>query len=490
MATADFLPFATAPNANVTSQQDWIADPVVPEGFTSGILPSSKANKAIRQSSFVTAGVAEMILQTLNQDVLDDGNLGKFTSQLSSAITTLGSASPNAVQKTGDTMTGPLILNADPVVPLGAATKQYTDLRLGGLAPLASPVFTGIPTAPTAPALTSTGQLATTAFATTGITTAMNSAYALASHNTGRNFVLNPMMTVQQRGLGPWTGGYTADRWIIGTTFDTENYSIITLTNADRAAIGDEDARWALQNTFVGSSANNTSVSYLHTKIENLFRFTNKTMTLSFWARCTSGTLNIGMNFLQNYGTGGSPTTNAWVLPNGSSVTISTTWGRYTITVNMPSIAGATLGTNLDHNLWVALFMSANTGIGPISGIGVQSGTVQFWGVQLELGSSVTPLEKRPYQQELASCQRYYQIMSLNWGGYCLAGAAQPWGTSMPFPVQMRASPTMTIISPSYIQCSSLVVAPLAGSYYMGITATATGMIGGGASVTASAEFP
>jgi hypothetical protein len=31
------------------------------------------------------------------------------------------------VQKTGDTMTGPLILNADPTAVLGAATKQYSD---------------------------------------------------------------------------------------------------------------------------------------------------------------------------------------------------------------------------------------------------------------------------------------------------------------------------------------------------------------------------
>jgi hypothetical protein len=36
-------------------------------------------------------------------------------------------ASSNFVSKTGDTMTGPLILNADPTNVLGAATKQYVD---------------------------------------------------------------------------------------------------------------------------------------------------------------------------------------------------------------------------------------------------------------------------------------------------------------------------------------------------------------------------
>jgi hypothetical protein len=38
----------------------------------------------------------------------------------------------NAMNKTGDTMTGALILNADPVLPLGAATKNYVDTQISG----------------------------------------------------------------------------------------------------------------------------------------------------------------------------------------------------------------------------------------------------------------------------------------------------------------------------------------------------------------------
>lgn len=44
----------------------------------------------------------------------------------------------SAVNKAGDTMTGYLILNADPVNNLGAATKQYVDNIASGLASLAS----------------------------------------------------------------------------------------------------------------------------------------------------------------------------------------------------------------------------------------------------------------------------------------------------------------------------------------------------------------
>ncbi len=41
-------------------------------------------------------------------------------------------ASTPYVMKTGDTMTGPLILPGDPVTPLQAADKNYVDAQSGG----------------------------------------------------------------------------------------------------------------------------------------------------------------------------------------------------------------------------------------------------------------------------------------------------------------------------------------------------------------------
>ena len=73
----------------------------------------------------------------------------------------------------GGTLTGALVLAADPVTALQPATKQYTDnaitTALIPYARLASPALTGTPTAPTATAGTSTTQLATTAFVASAI---------------------------------------------------------------------------------------------------------------------------------------------------------------------------------------------------------------------------------------------------------------------------------------------------------------------------------
>jgi hypothetical protein len=113
------------------------------------------------------------------------------------------------VEQAGDTMTGPLILSGNPVLPLEAAPKQYVDLKppllhthpesdivnlvpdlagkaalvhthtesqITGLvadlalkAPLANPGFTGNPTAPTAAPGDNDTSLATTAFVTAAI---------------------------------------------------------------------------------------------------------------------------------------------------------------------------------------------------------------------------------------------------------------------------------------------------------------------------------
>jgi hypothetical protein len=66
------------------------------------------------------------------------------------------------VALTGGTMTGLLTLSADPSTALQAATKQYADTK----APIASPAFTGNPTAPTQAVDDNSTKLATTAYVT------------------------------------------------------------------------------------------------------------------------------------------------------------------------------------------------------------------------------------------------------------------------------------------------------------------------------------
>jgi len=76
------------------------------------------------------------------------------------------------------------------------------------------------------------------------------------------------------------------------------------------------------------------------------------------------------------------------------------------------------------------------------------SHTIQFTGVQLELGKVATPFEYRSYGEELALCQRYFQVVYDHNNGAVAVGRGASGGDEVVFPltlpVCMRANPTPT----------------------------------------------
>jgi hypothetical protein len=177
-----------------------------------------------------------------------------------------------------------------------------------------------------------------------------------------------------------------------------------------------------------------------------------KTVIVSFWAFSPTPVPKLGISIDQIFGTGGTPSAN--VLQNGTAVTLTTGFALYSVVLTLPSVAGMTLGTNGDHcsnlNIW---FSSGLTNTSRAGHIGAQSGQVGLWGVQLEIGSVATPLEKLDPRLDLANAQRFFQTGWVGWNGYGAAG--QTIGSSVMFPVTMRASPTVTIGVPGYNNASA-----------------------------------
>lgn len=72
--------------------------------------------------------------------------------------------------------------------------------------------------------------------------------------------------------------------------------------------------------------------------------------------------------------------------------------------------------------------------------------TIQFSGLQVEVGSVATPFEHRPYGQELALCQRYYYRVKSDVVNQIFATGYNISTTQsvvfLPFPVTMRITPT------------------------------------------------
>jgi len=89
MIKNDFKEFATGKSANVISQNDWEVLPVLDTGFTSGKASSAQINKVLRQTTFVSSALAQLVADTLSQDVLDNGNRNDFTGKIKSSIINL-----------------------------------------------------------------------------------------------------------------------------------------------------------------------------------------------------------------------------------------------------------------------------------------------------------------------------------------------------------------------------------------------------------------
>ncbi len=313
----------------------------------------------------------------------------------------------------------------------------------------------------------------------------IGSVTAQSMGDVGRNLLHNPLFNVAQRGAGPWTTpGYTLDQWRFDYSLDTVTVSAGLLLDAHRAAIGDEEALNYLSAAVTGN-AGASSYSFISQPIENVRRLAGKTVTVSFWAWTTSGTPKIGVGLRQYFGTGGSPS--ALVDLNATPVTLSTGQVRYTATITLPSISGKTLGTNSDHYTRLAFWLSsgANTNVAA-GGIGVQSATFVLWGVQLEIGSVATPLEKPDPRYDLENARRFYQTFSINIGGNAVVGTVLQH--SFRFAPVMRAPPTMTFANAGSANIGTIAGGasstdsgnvstgsiPAAGQSYLALTAIAS----------------
>jgi len=84
--SSEYLPIANQAGANVISQAAWAALIDRPRGFQAGLAKSEEMNKAWRQSSVMTAAVAQFIDARVSANVLDDGNVGALASLLGQAI--------------------------------------------------------------------------------------------------------------------------------------------------------------------------------------------------------------------------------------------------------------------------------------------------------------------------------------------------------------------------------------------------------------------
>jgi len=267
-----------------------------------------------------------------------------------------------------------------------------------------------------------------------------------------KNRIINGAMQVWQRGTSfASTAGYTTDRWSTigyGSYNETVSQSTSVPTTAGNAF------QYSLKLQRPASSTGTIPV-LIGQAIEsvNCYDLSSQTVTLSFWARAGANYSSSGSTLTTQLFTGttadqGITSYTTWAgyaLPISNASTILTTsWQKFSYT--------ATLGSGILEAAIIFYFTP--------SGTAGADDSVYITGVQLEIGTTATPFERRLYNQELANCQRYY-TQSYDYGNVAgtiqrigaittVAPAAQNFlqlGQSA-FPVSMRTTPAITLYNP------------------------------------------
>jgi len=300
----------------------------------------------------------------------------------------------------------------------------------------------------------------------------------IENNNYFKNLIINGDMQIWQRSTSAvtTTGDYvTVDRWKIAEDSDgsiSSEQSALSL--ADQATTGCANALLIKCTGADGTIGAGQSVQLLHsieaqTLPANLGYGTSSAqdLTLSFWVKTTTKTGTFCVSFHKDDEAGDLT---GYFIPIEYTVSSAGTWEYKTIVLS-PTAGSTSLITSApgaitrDNGLGIrvdfTLAMGSNyTGTNNTWASTVELATsnqVNFMdstdnefyltGVQLELGSAATALEKVPHDVQLRRCQRYYQqIPHTASGSY---QATPVWGinanamsTRFPLPVTMRAAPT------------------------------------------------
>ena len=271
-----------------------------------------------------------------------------------------------------------------------------------------------------------------------------------------KNMVINGAMQVAQRGAsetGYTAGGYyTCDRWFHDKAAATGTF---TMTQQADAPDGFKNSL-KVDCTTAGTSGDYNAIQ---TKLESqdtahLAYGTSsaKAVTLSFWVKVSqTGTMQFNLIHHADAGTR--------QISYLYTISAADTWEKKTVT-----FAGDTVRVGDDDNTqgfyleWFLSSYSGRTGSAVLTSWGAYtnaarfegatisigdstSDTFQLAGVQLEVGSVATDFEGRSYGEELALCQRYFELGGTNRGGTDGSGIQN---MTYFYKVTKRATPTIT----------------------------------------------
>jgi hypothetical protein len=301
-----------------------------------------------------------------------------------------------------------------------------------------------------------------------GVDASGNGVGGLAHPPTFKNLITNGAMQVHQRGTsvtGITSGDTvkTADRWNISC--DTIGTWTQSVENDAPTGSGFRKSLKMLCTTADASPSGSDNLIFSQKfegqNLQQIAKGTSsaKELTVSFWVKSNvTGTYILDLFDLDN----------TRQVSKAYTVSASGTWEKKTITfpadttgaldndnalsfaVNWWLGAGSTFTSGTLNTSW-ASNTSANRAVGQTN---LAASTNNYWqvtGVQLEVGSTATEFEFKPYAQELQECQRYFYMHIDRISDRPIANgtyySTNDFRTVLQLPVFMRIEPTISASS-------------------------------------------
>jgi len=251
---------------------------------------------------------------------------------------------------------------------------------------------------------------------------------------SNRNLIINGAMQVWQRGtsVSATSSGYsTADRWRHNASGGNLSLSRQSLT------LGQADIPQQFKYYYRFDVTTGNDNAGIATRIEDVDSVQG-VHTLSFYAKGTNpNSGNVQITLAQYFGSGGSA-----YADQTETITLTSSWKRFVITFTPQNILGKTIGSGSYFQVYFSQ---------PSNDTSTAAWTLDFTGVQLEVGDTATPFEHRSYGDELARCMRYYQAFGrdfkgstgISWVAGSRAGS-NLLAFAIPISCPLRASPTVT----------------------------------------------
>jgi hypothetical protein len=197
---------------------------------------------------------------------------------------------------------------------------------------------------------------------------------------------------------------------------------------------------------------------------EDVRTYAGETITLSVWLDGSAAQTIAAVPF-QNFGSGGS----ASVYGTGQEFGVTTDWQRLHLTFAIPSISGQTIGAG--SFLTIRIFKQAGSTRATTANLPnpiAATGTVDFWGLQVDRGSIMTAFDDRPIALEQRLLERYFFrfVAGVAAGHFASAhcfSTTQAFAT-LRFPTEMRTLPSIStggdfkVEGPSAIDVTGITV--------------------------------